>query len=258
MSIVKEYLKKTAEKINKPTLTRSQVNKVFQKPLPKTVEEYAKIYEKSNAEHLHYQTLMIVGINMAIDKSKHIFNFTEYRDRGLVSSIGTTLTKLKKSFMSRLTAANGDYNTYLEEATTFVERLCTLGFGIKPVNRNVMLVYTSKIASWLNAVETQKKHDFIWVTYDTATVTEYSVFGETVEVQHKGVPDNYERVILHTVETTKWFEPGKGFTTFGRDGIVCYYDSEKKRFLIDEIEGSYIEAKVGMKWLSYDFLTKTL
>lgn len=254
MSKVKEYLKNTVKTVKKPTLTKSQVaTTILEKPTYLNNEQV-------KTDHLHYQTLMIVGINLAINKAKHIFNLTTYADRSIVSNISTTLTKLKKSFMSKLKQGYGDYENYLENATVFIERLCTLGFGIKTENRTSMLLYTSKIASWLNAQSTNTKNNFLWITYGEKEVTEFNVYGEILEVSHVAEPIHGERVLIHTHSNMKGYLISPNKTNeeviIDSSGVLAYYDSQDKLFILDD--GVIIKGNSMIKWISYDELTKTL
>ena len=261
MSKVKDYLNNTAKKINKPTLTTVQVYKALSKKVTRKELQENKV--KTDNTFLLYQTLMGVGLKLAINKAEQIFNGTLYSDRAVISNIRLTLIKLLKSFTSKLKTNVESYDMYLEESAVFLERLCTLGFGVKKENRDMVLLYIAKIGSWLNSEHNGQKDNFIWVDYGETVKKEFNVYGEVLEVEHIDKPNHGDRDLLYTYPGMKGYlvsvENNQRYyeeVVIEQEGVLSYYDDQTKQFILDD--GIIIKATNNLKWISYEILTKSL
>jgi hypothetical protein len=261
MTILNKYLRKTQLKINKPTLTTTQVYTALSKKVTKKEIEVHKTLTEKN--FLMYQTLMAIGIKMAINKADFIFKGTLPSDRGVVSKIKITLVKLLSSFTDKLKTGKESYDLYLEEASEFIERLATIGFGVKKENRDIVLLYLSKIISWVNAEANGVRDNFLWTNFGNTQTKEFNIYGEVLEVNHIDKPENGERVLLYTYEgmfgyftTQSNGKVTKDKINIDNEGVLAYYDSIANEFLLDD--GTVIIPDKQTKWISYNALTKSL
>ena len=261
MSIVKDFLKKTTEKINKPTLTRSQTHKALSKKV--TTNQVIQDYQARNAAFLEDQTLMITCIDLALKTGKRIFPITRAADQPLIHNICKNLTKLRNSYTDKVRQDRGVYEEFLNSASTFLERLCTLGFGSPVIDRSTILLYTWKLVNWSKAAKVGGKDNFLWVNYGDDVVMEVTAFEEVVQISHTEKPNHGERVLLYTYEGMKGYlvtlDKGERYyeeVDIESNGELSYYDAETKQFILDD--GIIIKAVDNLKWISYDQLTKTL
>lgn len=189
------------------------------------------------------QTCLIVAINTAIQMSTNLFSHTHVQDKYIISYIRNTLVKLKSSFVQKLSKNVTAYEKYLDTSTIFFQHMVLLAFGVNEQERNICLLYISKIVQFLNSKHTGKSNNFLFIEYnEQTTIQEVKVYGTEVYVLSEGQPEHYDRVLIYSSEFT--------------DTLLAYYDKDEKVFLLDD--GTKINPTVDLRWLSITELTKSL
>ena len=172
-----------------------------------------------------------------------LFDYTVLQDRSLISNVRNTLVKLKISFVKKIDKNVGEYENYLASSSKFFQHMVLLAFGVETQEREVCLLYISRIVQFLNSKHNGTKNNFLFIEYnEEKTIQEVEVYGTTVCVITEGVPDHYDRVLIHSSDFP--------------DALLAYYDSHEKLFILDD--GKKILPVIGLKWLSISELTNTL
>jgi hypothetical protein len=235
MSLVKNALSKKLNKnLGKNALVQQIVNDTM------TAEEIELKKIQAANMHNYNQTILLTALQCAANSANSLFESASYSARAGIVNVKNTINKLKSGLLKNIKGGTiEEYSDFLKENVEFLEKIIRFGLAVVSSERTAYLVHIAKIASWLNAKATNRFSSFFWVQYGEDQSLQYDIMGETIEVIHTAIPGFYSRIILYK-----------------DDGIICWYDSENKCYILDN--GDKIPALEGDLYLDYTLLTSTL
>jgi hypothetical protein len=236
MSLInKAFSKKLNKNLGKNALVQQIVNETM------TTEEIELKKVQASNMHAYNQTLLLTNLEGAIKSANDLFSSASYSARAGIVHVKNTVTKLKNGLLKNIKGGTiEEYSDFLKSNIEYIEKLTRFGLGVVSTERTTFIVLVAKMASFINARVSNKFSQFLWVEFSLdENSLEYEIMGETISVQHKATPEFYARIILYK-----------------DDGIICWYDSENKCYILDN--GDRIPAVEGDLYLDYTLLTSTL